>query len=160
MRERLDEVVAARESGDLERALRLALELQKNHPEDAEVALQCAWTYDRMGTEAEAVPQYERAIALGLPNEVLADALVGLGSTYRTLGRYGDALQTLERGVRLFPEHQGIEVFRAMALYNNGRAKEACESLLRVLANSSHDNVTRYREALLAYAEDLDRVWS
>ena len=161
MRERLDAIVAARQSGNLDEALRLAQDLRRDHPDDAEAALQCAWTLDRMGAETDAVPHYEQAIALGLPNELLTDALLGLGSTYRTLGRYGDALQTLEKGVRLFPEHRGMEVFRAMALYNNGRAKDACEAFLRVIAESSNDDsVSRYGEALTIYAEDIDRVWS
>ncbi len=161
IKDRLAAAVAMRQSGDVEGAKALLLELQEESPDDARVNLQCAWTHDRLGLEAEAVRYYEAAIGLGLDRADLGDALLGLGSTYRTLGRYEEALTTLDRAVTEYPEHRGFQVFQAMALYNNGRAKEACERLLRLLSDTTSDNgIARYREAIDTYAEDLDRVWA
>jgi hypothetical protein len=48
-----------------------------------------------------------------------------------------------------------------MALYNAGRAKEAVESLLRVVAETTSDaELASYRRAIELYAEDIDRKWS
>lgn len=159
-KDRLAAAVAMRQEGDDEGAKALLLALHQESPDDAQVNLQCAWTHDRLGLEEEAVPFYEGAIRLGLDRSDLGDALLGLGSTYRTLGRYEEALTTLDRAVAEFPEHRGFQVFQAMALYNNGRAKDACELLLVLLSDTtSDDGIARYREAIDTYSEDLDRVW-
>lgn len=159
--DRLATAIAMREKGDTTEARDLLLELQQESPDDARVNLQCAWVHDRLGLEREAVPFYEAAIELGLDAPDLEDALLGLGSTYRTLGRYPEALATLDRAVTDFPENRGLQVFRAMALHNNGRGKEACELLLTLLsATTSDDDIARYRQAIDIYAVDLDRVWS
>jgi tetratricopeptide (TPR) repeat protein len=159
--ERLAAAITAREEGRDDQARGMLLALQDEWPDDAMVNLQCAWIHDKMGLEAEAVPFYEKALETGLEDIALNDALLGLGSTYRALGRYREALKTLDRGVEEFPGDQGMKVFRAMALYNNGRSKEACETLLSVIATTSQTgSVARYQPAIFEYAEDLDRVWT
>lgn len=159
-RDRMATAVTMREAGQLEDARVLLLQLHEESPDDAEVSLQCAWVHDRLGYEREAVPFYESALRLGLDGEDLRHALLGLGSTYRTLGRYEEALTTLTRGVESFPEDQSMQVFHAMALYNTGRGKEACELLLRVIATTTADEEVRsYRHAIDTYAADLDRTW-
>jgi tetratricopeptide (TPR) repeat protein len=160
-KDRLAAAVALREAGELTEAKDLLVQLQSEHPADPEVNLQCAWAHDRLGLESEAVPYYEAAIRLGLDDTDRRDALLGLGSTYRTLGRYEEALSTLDRGVEEFPDHGGMNVFRAMALYNNQRSKEACELLLILIsATSADETIAAYRRAIDIYAADLDRTWS
>lgn len=157
---RLENAAAMGEAGRDDEARRLLLELQAEEPEDAQVNLQCAWVHDKMGLESEAVRFYEKALDSGLRGDDLRDALLGLGSTYRALGEYEKAVSTLRRGADLFPAHGGLKVFLAMALYNAGKSKEACEMLLQVVSETSADpTVSVYRRALTEYAEDLDRVW-
>ncbi|HEU4318459.1 MAG TPA: tetratricopeptide repeat protein [Acidimicrobiia bacterium] len=161
MEARLSGAVAARESGRLEEAREALLALVAEFPDEPTVNLQCAWAHDRLGLETEAIPFYEHAIDLGLAGEDLQDALLGLGSTYRSIGRYPEALRTLDRGVAEFPNDQGMKIFHAMALYNNGLAKQACESLLTVLASTTQeDGIARYQRAIAEYAVDLDRSWA
>jgi len=153
--------VALREAGEVSEAKDLLVQLQHERPDDAQVNLQCAWAHDRLGLESEAIPYYETAIRLGLDDSDRKDALLGLGSTYRTLGRYQEALATLDRGVEEFPDDGGMKVFRAMALYNNGRGKEACEQVLALLSKTTADEtISAYRRAIDIYAADLDRTWS
>ncbi len=160
-RDRLESAIATRREGRNEEALAQLMALHDEWPDDAAVNLHCAWTHDKLGLEAEAVPYYERAIELGLERDDLEDALLGLGSTYRTLGRYDESLTTLTRGVEEFPDNPGMRVFRAMALYNNGRGKEACESLLDLIATTPQSEpLARYQPAILEYSKDLDRVWA
>jgi tetratricopeptide (TPR) repeat protein len=160
-RDLLAEAVAMREAGQVEEAKRLLLDLHTQSPDDPIINLQCAWAHDKLGLEAEAVPFYEAAVRLGLDGEDLRSALLGLGSTYRTLGRYDDALATLTRGVETFPDDPSMQVFRAMALYNNGKPKEACQVLLQIVSDTTSDEGIRsYRAAIDIYAADLDRTWS
>lgn len=157
---RLTEAIALREAGQVEEAKRLLLALHAESPDDPTVNLQCAWAHDKLGLEAEAVPYYEAAIRTGLEGEDLRHALLGLGSTYRTLGRYDEALTTLTRGVTNFPQDRAMQVFRSMALYNAGRPKEACELLLRIISDTTDDDQIRaYQGAIDIYAADLDRMW-
>jgi predicted Zn-dependent protease len=88
-------------------------------------------------------------------------ALLGLGSTYRTLGLYPEAVAVLESGATEFPDDRALAVFLAMARYNAGDPKQAVAGLLTLLVETSSDpEIQRYHRAITQYADDLDRVWS
>ncbi|QUQ64731.1 tetratricopeptide repeat protein [Kutzneria sp. CA-103260] len=158
----LARAVSLRESGAFDEARDLLLRLSSAAPDDARVAYQTAWVHDRLGLEGDAVPHYVRALdGDGLSAVERRGALLGLGSTYRTLGRYAEAVDVLSRGVREFPEDRALAVFLAMARYNTGDAKQAVAGLLTLLAETTTDpEIQRYRPAIELYAEDLDRIWS
>jgi tetratricopeptide (TPR) repeat protein len=157
---RLADATSLRQAGRDEEARLLLLQLHEERPDDPLVNLQCAWVHDKLGLESEAVPFYEQALRLGLDGGDLHDGLLGLGSTYRALGEYESARSTLRRAVAEFPSDRALQTFLAMALYNTGEAKEACEILLRIVAETSADpELSAYREALSRYSEDLDRTW-
>ncbi|WP_307123108.1 tetratricopeptide repeat protein [Streptomyces sp. B1I3] len=156
----LAEAVALREQGHPEQARERLLSLTTSFPEAADVAYQTAWVHDVLGLEAEAVPYYERSLqGSGLGDEERRGALLGLGSTYRVLGRFGQAVETLRRGVAEFPDDGALQTFLSMALFNTGEHHEAMQLLLRLLAATS-DNpyVQRYRPAIEHYAADLTRI--
>jgi tetratricopeptide (TPR) repeat protein len=159
--DRLAEAVALREAGEPERARERLLALAAEFPEDPLIAYQTAWVHDTLGLEAGAVPFYERALAGdGLADEERRGALLGLGSTYRTLGRYAKAVGTLRQGVTEFPEDVALRTFLAMALYNTGEHHEAMRLLLKALTATTGDpEVRAYRQAIELYADDLDRIW-
>lgn len=143
-----------------EEARRMLIELQRENPLDPSVNLQCAWTHDKLGLEHEAVPFYEKAIELGLEADDLKNAMLGLGSTYRTIGRYEEARSTLARAVERFPEDRGLQVFLAMTSYNTGNKKEACRRILEMLVDTTNDySISHYEQAIRTYARDLDRIW-
>ncbi|MER5965316.1 tetratricopeptide repeat protein [Streptomyces sp. NPDC002057] len=154
----LAEAVALREGGRPEEARERLVALAARYPDDAEIAYQTAWAHDVLGLESEAVPHYERALAgAGLGPEARRGALLGLGSTYRVLGRHEDAVTLLTGAVEEFPDEGSLRTFLAMALYNTGRHHESVRLLLRLLATTSDDpSVQRYRRAIEHYAEDLD----
>ena len=161
MDSRLAEAIQLREAGKLEQARAMLLDLAAAHPDDPTINYQCAWCHDAMGLEREAVPFYERAIALGLRGAELEGALLGLGSTHRCLGEYHKAVETLGAGAAQFPEQRSFEVFLAMALYNTGAHAQAMERLLRALAETSADpSIQRYRRAILFYSDKLDEIWT
>jgi predicted Zn-dependent protease len=158
--DRLARAIELRERGELEEARQLLLELRREHPDDPQVAVQTAWVHDSLGLEEEAVEHYRAAIAGGLQDEELRSALLGLGSTYRALGRDAESDETFREGIERFPDFVALRVFRAMTLYNLGRSREAVQELIHVLLDASQDpSVERYRRSLTAYADDLDRSW-
>jgi tetratricopeptide (TPR) repeat protein len=158
--ERLARAVGLRQAGEAEEARVILLALVDERPEDAEVLYQTAWTHDTLGLEREAVAYYRRALDAGLAGEERRGALLGLGSTYRALGEYVRAEETLRQGVVEFPDDRAMQVFLAMALYNRGRHGEAMGLVLRNLAETSDDTrIRRYERAILYYAPDLDRTW-
>lgn len=155
-----EQIVALRHAGRHDEACTLAVALAARHPDDATLQYQAACVHDFLGLDARAVPYYRAAIAGALPREQLRSAYLGLGSTYRALGRYAEAVRTLEEGLARFPDAAELEVFLAMALHNVGRSKQAVECLLRVLARTSSDaELQSYRAAILLYAQDIERSW-
>jgi len=130
-------------------------------PDDAEANYQMAWLCDLEDREREAVAFYVRAIAGHLPAEERRGALLGLGSTYRALGEYPEAVETLRRGVTEFPEDRAMQTFLALALYNADGCREAVELLLKNLVETSSDpEIKSYERALRFYADRLDEVWN
>ncbi|MDF3142173.1 MULTISPECIES: tetratricopeptide repeat protein [unclassified Streptomyces] len=125
---------------------------------DAEVAYQTAWVHDVLGLEAEAVPFYVGSLGKsGLSQEDRRGALLGLGSTYRTLGRHTQAVDTLRQGAAEFPDDGALQTFLAMALFNTNQHHEAMQILLKLLATTSEDPYVRqYRRAIETYAQDLN----
>ncbi|GAA2423854.1 tetratricopeptide repeat protein [Streptomyces pulveraceus] len=153
----LTAAVLLRTEGHREEARQRLLSLAAALPEDAEVAYQTAWAHDVLGLEAEAVPFYERSLAgTGLSEEDRRGALLGLGSTYRVLGRYEEAVEVLRGGAEQFPDDGALRTFLAMALFNTGEHHEAMRLLLELLAAGSTDpSVRQYRAAIEHYARDL-----
>jgi predicted Zn-dependent protease len=155
--ERLAHAVRLREGGEPDRARELLLTLRAEFPADPVIAYQTAWVHDVLDLEEEAVPHYRAAIAGGLPDDEMRDALLGLGSTLRVLGRDDEAAEVFADGLRRFPGHRPLRVFQAMLRYNTGDSREAVADLLRVVVESTKDpDILRYGRAISAYAEDLD----
>lgn len=152
---------ALRGEGRHEEAQRLAVQLAAADPSDAPLQFEAACVHDYLGMEAQAVPFYLAALkSENLGADHRREALLGLGSTYRTLGRYAEARQTLLQGLAEFPEARELEVFLAMTLHNLGQGKRAVELLLGVVAATSSDpGIQSYRRAIELYAQDVDKAW-
>lgn len=156
----LERARALRRAGDHTQARDLLIALAEARPDDAAIQYEAACVCDVLGLEAAAVPYYLRAIHGGLAGEDLRGAYLGLGSTYRTLGRYHEAAETLERALRAFPDAAELRVFLAMARYNLGQHHAAMGLLLDVITDTSGDlSIRGYERAIRLYAQDLDRVW-
>ena len=167
MREQLAEAIQLRETGRarqdeamLEQARTLLLDLAAAYPDDAEITFQTAVVHDNLGLERAAIPFYIRALEQGLSQADLERALLGLGSTYRGLGEYQQAVETLRRGVSEFPHNRALQIFLAMALYNTQQYKEAMELVLTNLLETTSDEKLRYYQRPLEYyAAHLDEIW-
>jgi tetratricopeptide (TPR) repeat protein len=156
----VEQVIALRSAGEHEQAGALSARLAAQSPHDAELQYEAACVHDFLGRESQAVPFYLAALSGALSTEHLRGAYLGLGSTYRALGRFAQAERTLREGLSRFADAAELKTFLAMALHNLGRSKEAVEILLTVVAESSADaHVQSYRKAILFYAQDIERAW-
>jgi len=113
--------------------------------------------HDSAGREEEALVHYERALELGLDEDLMPGFLLQYGSTLRNVGRLDDALAVLSDGIARYPDHAALRMFRAFALASLGRDREALVDTLN-LARTRIDapEVRRYARSLENYTRDLE----
>lgn len=107
----LEKALELRKNGKLNESNNILIELAQASPNDAFINYQCAWSFDLIGEERKAVPYYENALHLGLSSEDMEGAIIGLGSTYRTLGEYEKSKRVFQEGIEKFPDNQAIKTF-------------------------------------------------
>lgn len=160
MREELDKAIEFRKEGMLKDSNKILVKLVHEYPQDAVIHYQCAWSFDVLGEESQAVPFYEKAIQFGLSGKELEGTLLGLGSSYRALGDYEKSKDVLLKGMVLFPNNRAIQVFYSMTLYNLKEHHHAMELLLTCLADTTTDQeILNYTKAIHFYADKLDDSW-
>ncbi len=138
----------------------ILFKMAEEYPDHAFINYQCAWSFDVLGEESKAVPFYEKAIKQGLSGKDLEGAILGLGSTYRTLGEYEKSEKVLLEGMKLFPTNRAMQVFYTMTLYNLCEHKKAMEFLLKCLIDTTTDSeILSYKEAINFYRDKLDEIW-
>lgn len=155
-KEELDAIVGARAHGQFNQLLPRLQSLDERYPNVAEIAYQLAWTCDTLGRHTEALPHYEKAIALGLPPNELSGAFVGLGSTLRALGQPARAAEVLRAAKLQFPDNRELDAFLALALHDAGRHSEALALALELVCDTTDDpGLTAYQRALRHAATKL-----
>lgn len=148
-KEELDAIVGARAHGQAAAILPRLQQLDARHPNVAEINYQLAWTCDVLGRETAALPCYEKAVALGLPRNELAGALLGLGSTLRQLGQFERSASVLRSAQLQFPEHREFDAFLALTLHAGGKSGEALRTALEALCDTSEDpGIRAYQRAI------------
>jgi len=73
-----------------------------------------AWSYDNQGLESEAVQHYNAALTGDLVEKDHFEALFGLASTLRSLGKYHEAAVRFEKACTHFPNAKEAMPFYAM----------------------------------------------
>ncbi|MFD3449977.1 tetratricopeptide repeat protein [Microbacteriaceae bacterium 4G12] len=160
MEELFHKALTLRKNGEVQEALQIFKHLLKEDPNNALLHYQCACSYDNLGKEREAVPYYEEALDIGLDRENTKGAMLGLGSTYRTLGRYMDSKSLLEKALVEFPNELQFQVFYAMTLYNLKQYSKAMELLLKCLTTTTNNKeILAYKNAIDFYSDKLDQTW-
>ena len=114
--------------------------------EEARAAFASASKREARGEGAAAIPDYERALALGLLPEERCKALVGLGVALKSVGRWEDAVRVLRAASSEFPDHAAARAFLALALHGAGEGREAMATLLELVLR--HAPVGSYADAL------------
>ena len=99
---------------------------------------------------------YRRAFELGVPDEELAEASLGFGSTLRNVGSVDESVRVLSEAVQRFPEHRALRVFLGYALWSADRQADAMRSLVEALyVGEPPSELERYRRSIRGYANDL-----
>ncbi len=148
-KEELDAIVGARAYGQFKEILPRLKSLDARHPNIAEIAYQLAWTCDTLGHTADALPYYDKAVALGLPPNELSGALLGLGSTLRQLGHLERSADVLRSGRLQFPENREFDIFLALTLHAQGQHTAALQLALETLCDTTDDpGLTTYQRAI------------
>ena len=161
MQKEVDRAVELRNEGKYKESNEVLVKLVHTFPEDSFIHYQCAWSFDVLGEESQAVPFYEKAIQLGLSGKVLEEALLGLGSFYRALGNYKQSKDIFLKAIELFPNNRAIRVFYSMTLYNLKQHHQAMELLLNCLADTTTDQeILNYKKAIHFYSNKLDSSWN
>lgn len=156
----LNKAIELRKQGKLEESREIILSLSDENPDDPELLYQCAWSCDLLGKEKEACEYYESAIEKGLSGESLRGAFLGLGSTYRCLGKYENSWAVLEKGISHFPDARELQVFLSLTLYNLGIHDRAMEIMIRNLIETTDSkDISSYRKALMYYKDRMDETW-
>jgi tetratricopeptide (TPR) repeat protein len=152
----VETVHALRAAGQHTQALAMLLDLHRANPNDAVINYELGCTYDPQGLEDDAIPFYERALEIGLNDAMRRACLLGLGSSYRCVERFSDAIRILQKGAAEFPEAKEFDIFLALARHNVGEHAEAMRLLLHHIAEYSNEPQTkRYQRAVAYYAEHL-----
>lgn len=150
-----------RQEGQTEQAFRATQTALAQFPNSPHLHDLAAGLCDAFRTEAEAVPFYQRALELGLKGFDRRDALLGLGSTFRSLGKYEDAKKTFELGIQEFPEHRPFKVFLALVEFNLNQQDQAVKLLLdQLLESTSDQDIRSYQRALEFYSTRLSEIFS
>ncbi|GMA50004.1 hypothetical protein GCM10025857_13610 [Alicyclobacillus contaminans] len=127
------------------------------YPADGRATFELASALDFLGEEAQAIPLYEEAIALGLSEADEASAMLQLGSSLRNVGRFKEAVSVLQNAQQRHPGMPVISMFLALALYSNGQSDLALQVALQVMIEHlKSDDVERYRKPLENYIWELE----
>lgn len=158
--ETIEQARQLRRKDQLEESQTLLLDLLEQYPDDPLVLYEVGGSYDVMGEEKRAIPHYRKAVEKGLAGDDLQECLICLGSSYRVIGEYEDAVQTLETAVAQFPDNNSGRVFLALAYYNDGQEDEAVRILLELLLETTTDeDILTYADPLDFYKDHLDEIW-
>lgn len=150
----IDAALELETEGNEQAAIDAFKALLDQYPDHPLVVFEMAGAYDFAGREAEALPYYQRAQTLGLPDDQLKYLYVQMGSTQRNLGLYKDALATLREGLERFPDYRPLHAFLALALFSAGQGGAALAQMIELTVNAP-DFYAEYRRALREYAAEL-----
>ncbi len=118
-------------------------------PENPLLLYEMALVLDNQGYEEQAIPYYQDALSRDLDPLHRVDALLGLGSSLRVVGRVGDSLQVLSQAIGEFPQHTALKVFYAVTLERMGNFGDAISKLLEVIVeNGRGESLDQYRPTL------------
>jgi len=108
---------------------------------------------DSTGHSDRAVPHYRRALELGLSGGKRRECVIQLASSLRNLGDSAESERLLreERAAGSDELDDAVDAFRALALVELGREREAVALALTALAG----HMDRYQRSVRNYAQEV-----
>ena len=138
------------EADFLERMDALAAERPDDDPR---AAYERGSAQDSTGHSDRAIPHYRRALELGLTGRLRRECVIQMASSLRNLGEAHESERLLgeERAAGSDELDDAVDAFRALALIDLGREREAVALLLTALAG----HMDRYRRSVRNYAQEV-----
>jgi eukaryotic-like serine/threonine-protein kinase len=133
---RLQMVYVDLHHGDKDGARATIEELKAEAPEDPSVLFVAALLYRLDGLYEEALAEYDHLLAIN-PKDIVIVSF-NRARIYTFQNRFEDAIQELEKGRTVEPEHPLIKTFLAVALINQGQVDWAQTLIEEVLAQNPH----------------------
>jgi tetratricopeptide (TPR) repeat protein len=107
---------------------------------------------DALGREAKAIPFYEAALfSEKLTEKERRLAMISLGSSYRNVGRYSEAVKILTCVCDKFPKNIAARLFLALALLSDNKPTQGLQLLSQYLLDTNHNS------EFLIYKKPLQR---
>jgi Flp pilus assembly protein TadD len=118
-------------------------------PNTAQEYLARALRHDRAGREAQAIPDYQQALKLGLDPADRRTALICLASSHRNVGQLDQAQTVINTARRHYPHDPVIDSFAALILLDAGHPRRAIRILgLALCEHATPDTLTGFDTAL------------
>ena len=127
----------------------------ESKPLDVESQIAAAYGNDRYGSEERAILYYDKAWAIGVPEEERCRFLVGYGSTLRNVGRLDESVAIHRLAISDYPDFSAHHAFLALALLESGQHQEALAAALTALLDGGAPNLDGYDRALRGYRDQL-----
>lgn len=157
MEESLQKALELRRSGNLQESNGLLTELAEQYAESALVHYECAWSYDILADEEQAIRYYEQALRLDLSGKEAINAYAQLGSMYRLHDRLADSEKILMKGINRFMDAGLLKTFYAFTMYDLGNPGKAMRWMSEALLNSASDpGILVHRRAIVYLGSNLD----
>ena len=121
--------------------------------DDPRAAYERGSAEDSTGHSDRAVPHYRRALELGLSGAKRREAVIQMASSLRNLGEAAESERLLreERAAGSDELDDAVDAFRALALVDLGREREAVALALTALAG----HMDRYQRSVRNYAAEV-----
>lgn len=143
-----------RGKGRFQEAERQLQEWLKSDPDNPRLLLEMAIVLDNQGAEAKAIEYYEKSLNKGLSQAYRLDALIGLGSSLRVVGRVRESHTVLSQAVQEFPQDDAAPVFYALTLEKMGDFGSAITALLDVILRvGGSPSLNKYYPSLRYYRD-------
>lgn len=145
---------AAAELEDAELVARFEALAAERPAGDAAALFELAGAHDSTGDEKGAEALYRQAMAAGLDNVRLPQAVIQFGSTLRNNGRYEESIELIGDWLIDNHEHEyadAARAFLALSLVSAGRPVDATKIALDGLLG----HMPRYHRSLRAYIAEL-----
>jgi tetratricopeptide (TPR) repeat protein len=131
-------------------------QLAEQYPDEPRAYFEYGGAFDSAGYEAEAIPHYYRAMALGLTGDDLPAVYVQLGSSLRNVGKIDEAIKLLDEGCQKFPDYAALRMFRAFALCSAGQYQPATFDLMELaISHIQTLDMQQYKRAIRFYTDEL-----
>lgn len=161
MKNTIDEVIELRSKKEYKKAKEKMENILSKDPNNAYYNYQMAWCLDNLGLEHEAIHYYHKSINNNLELIYLKDAYIGLGSTYRSIGKYKEAEHILNEGLTKFDDSPVLKIFLAITQYNMNNNQKSVSLLIdTLLTNVENTEIHEYKNALKFYNENLDKIFN